>query len=446
MRARLAAAMLLTTFTTLTQAEAPRYQVQFLGAGWTGTGINRHGDVCGSMSPDGTALVAGVSRGGQPFETLPLPPGMQTSRAFDINDQGVIVGAVCPNQYVISQPTAAVWRPTAQGYEVEVLGGLSGDPYSAAYAVNNLGDIIGASGFWGWNLSTGVLFAEGGPVPLPEGFLSGDINDERVVLSGRRLLDLDTNQVVEVPLPPGNWQGFAGVALNDNNDFCGYVQGYSGCSTFPVRYRQEVGWEFIGGCATTTSATAINNRGDALSYYYMTTSGVTFVDEGFFMLGSLIDPSQGPWYVQYGGANGINDARQIVAAARAGQSGPIGAILMTPLGGPGRVPDRATVGGRPLMLSKLPGGEIALDWDGAACAMDYVIYAGTLGDFSSHAPLSCTTAGATTAAIDPDAGDQYFIVVSRNATNEGSHGLDGAGSERVAAWSTCLPQALGGCP
>lgn len=309
----------------------PTYQVQYLGTGWTATGINEHGDVCGSISPDGTRLLAGVSRGGQPFELLPLPPGMQTSRAFDINDAGEIVGAVCPNQYVITQPTAAVWRPSPGGYTVEVLSPLPGEPYCAAYAINNVGDIIGGSGFTGWNPSNGVRFTPGGTVALPAGILSGDINDQRVLLAGNQLLDLDTGQIVTVPLPPGNWQGFVGAALNNNNDFCGYVLGFSGCSTFPIRYRQGTGWEFIGGCATTTSATAINDRGDTLLYYYQTTSGVSFVDEGYFGLGGLIDPSQGAWFVQYGGANGINNSRQIIAAARQGASGPIGAILMTPI-------------------------------------------------------------------------------------------------------------------
>ena len=311
--------------------DPPSYRVQYLGDGWTGTGMNELGVVCGSVSPDGTTLLAGVSRDGNPFELLPLPPGMQSSRAHDINDEGVIVGSVCPNQYVITQPTAAVWRPTAEGYEVEILGGLPGDPYSAAYAINNLGDIVGGSGFWGWNLSTGVLFTESGPIALPVDMMGVDINDERVVVTGAQLLDLDNGQIVDVPLPTGNWQGFLGAALNNNNDFCGYIIGWSGCSTFPMRYRQGVGWDYLGGCATTTSATAINDRGDALLYYYTTTSGVHFVDEGFFALGGLIDPSQGLWFVQYGGANAINNARQIVAAARQGTAGPIGAVLMTPI-------------------------------------------------------------------------------------------------------------------
>ncbi len=312
-------------------AGVPTYRVEYLGAGWTATAMNESGDACGSMSPDGTSLLAGVSHNGQPFEVLPLPPGMQTSRAHDINNAGVIVGSVCPNQYVITQPTAAIWRPTPSGYEVEVLGTLPGNPYSAAYAINNIGDIVGGSGYFGWNLSSGVRFTASGLVPLPEGFLGGEVNDQRVVMSGPRLLDLDTGVITEVPLPPGNWQGFQSADLNNNNDFCGYVAGFSGCSTFPIRYRQSAGWEFLGGCGTTTSATSINDRGDALTYYYFASTGVQFVGEGYFMLGSLIDPSQGAWSVQPGGANGINNARQIIAAAREGASGPIGAIRLSPI-------------------------------------------------------------------------------------------------------------------
>lgn len=331
MNTRRAIAAFLCVGAAWVHADVPSYRVQYLGDGWTGTGINSFGDVCGSMSPDGTALLAGVSRGGAPFELLPLPPGMQSSRAHDINDDGVIVGSVCQNQYVITQPVAAVWRPVSGGYAIDVFEPLPGDLYCAAYAVNNVGDIIGASGYWGWNLSTGVQFTSEGTIRLPGDMLSGDINDERVIITNNRLLDLDTGVLTEIPLPPGNWQGFVAAALNNNNDFCGYILGYSGCSTFPMRYRQSVGWEYLGGCATTTSATAINDRGDALSYYYYTASGVTFVPEGYFGLGALIDASQGEWYVQWGGANGINNNRQIVAAARQGSNGPIGAILMTPM-------------------------------------------------------------------------------------------------------------------
>jgi len=434
----------------LVRADAPTYQVQFLGAGWTGTGINEQGDVCGSVSPDGTSMRAGVSHHGQPFELLPLPPGMQTSRAHDINDSGVIVGSVCPNQYVVTQPIAAVWRPNASGYDVEVLGGLPGDPYSAAYAINNLGDIIGASGFWGWNLSTGVIFTADGPVALPGGLRGSDINDQRVVLAGRSLLNLSTGLISEVPLPPGNWQGFVGAALNNHNDFCGYIQGWSGCSTFPMRFRQGVGWEYVGGCATTTSATAINDRGDALLYYYSTTSGVSFVPEGYFALGNLIDPSQGAWYIQYGGANGINNARQLVAAARQGASGPIGAVRMTPMTalGPGRVPDGSGASGQPVTIAKLPTGSITITWSESPCAAgsaDYEIYAGTLGNFTSHAPRLCTTSSATSATISAPGAGEYYLVVPRSGTVEGSYGVNSSGSPRPRSLNACLPQSAASC-
>ncbi|MCU0305991.1 MAG: hypothetical protein MUC56_18200 [Thermoanaerobaculales bacterium] len=337
MRSVVLAAVTVACIAPPLDAVVPSYRVQFLGAGFTATGLNEHGVVCGSVTvgtPE-TDLLAAVSHDGQPYEILPLPPGMQSSRAHDVNNAGVIVGSVSPTAYVTTQPIAAVWRPVAGGYEVEVLGSLPGDPYSAAIAVNDLGDIVGGSGFWGWNLSTGVLFAPGGPSPLPDGMSGVDVNNGRVVLTGSRLLDLDTGEITEVPLPPGTWQGFVGAALNNAGDFAGYILGYSGCSTFPMRFRQAAGWEYLGGCATTTSATAINDRGDSLLYYYSTTTGAHFVDEGYYPLGALIDPSQGGWTIQPGGANGINNVRQIIAAARQGLSGPIGAILMTPLdGGP----------------------------------------------------------------------------------------------------------------
>ncbi|MCC7143666.1 MAG: hypothetical protein IT349_16320 [Candidatus Eisenbacteria bacterium] len=328
------ALLVLTASACLTisaRADVPLYQVQFLGAGWGASGLNENGDVCGNGTVDGSLIRAGVSHDGQPFELLPLPVGMLTSRAYAISDLGVIVGVVCPNQYVQTQPTAAVWRPiSGGGYEVEILGGLPGDPYSAAWAVNNAGDIIGASGFWGWNPDHGILYTDSGPEPMPQGLLGADINDQRVVVSGNQLLDLDTGVLTTIPLPAGNWQGVASAAINENNDICGYIAGYSSCSIFPVRYQQATGWEILGGCAqTATSATALNDHGDALQYYYQTTDGVNFLGDGYFMLGSLIAPGQ-EYYVQYGGVAGINNGHQIVASARQGATGPIGAILMTP--------------------------------------------------------------------------------------------------------------------
>ncbi len=316
---------------SVASAAPPSYEVQFLGEGYTGTAINESGSIVGNLNVDGTRLLAGVSHGGSPFELLPLPVGMETSRAHDINDQGVIVGAVCPNEFVITQPQAALWRPVGSSYEVVLLGTLQGDPYSSAYAINNLGDIIGGSGFFGWNLSNPVLFTGNGPVRLPHIGQATDVNDLRHVLSGPQLLDLNTLDVQTFALPPGNWQGFISAALNNNDDFAGSILGFSGCSTFPVRYRQESGWLFLGGCATTTSATAINDLGDTLFYYYFTASGVYLEGEGSFSLGELIDPSQNQWLIDWSGANDINDSRQIIASALNLNTNVRGAVRLSPL-------------------------------------------------------------------------------------------------------------------
>lgn len=365
---------ILTLAATTTFASPPSYRVDDLGAGWTGTGMNEAGDVCGSMSPDGTLVLAGVSRDGQPFEVLPLPPGMQSSRVHDINDAGVIVGAVAPNQYVITQPIAAKWTPTPDGYVVELLPAYTGYPYTSAWAINNVGDIIGGAGFFGWSLTTGLLFTADSATLLPGGSTASDVNDLRMLVSGNTLIDLQTGQTQQITLPPGNWQGFVSAAINNHNDVCGYVLGYSGCSTFPIRYRQGTGWEFLGGCATTTSATALNDHGDALLYYYQTTSGVHFTDDGYFAIGSLIDSSQGPWFVQYGGANAINNSHQIVAAARNGFNGPIGAIRLTPIGG-GCTPDLNADGALDFFdvqqfLSLFAGGDLTADLTGDG-ALDF---------------------------------------------------------------------------
>ena len=115
----------------------------------------------------------------------------------------------------------------------------------------------------------------------------------------------------------------------------------------------------------------------------------------------------------------------------------------------GRLPgDGGGVSGVPLRISKLTGGEIELTW-GASCSpgdTDFEVYEGPMdGLFTGHAPRLCSTSGAATSALAPSEGDSYFLVVPRNATNEGSYGLRGDGSERPPGFPACYEQASGGC-
>lgn len=97
-----------------------------------------------------------------------------------------------------------------------------------------------------------------------------------------------------------------------------------------------------------------------------------------------------------------------------------------------------------LSLQRLLSGELQLSWT-ASCLgsdTDHGVYEGTLGQFSSHHPVVCTTGGATSATIQAGAGNRYYLVVPRNAQREGSYGKTSVGLERPPAADACLPQAV----
>jgi len=100
-----------------------------------------------------------------------------------------------------------------------------------------------------------------------------------------------------------------------------------------------------------------------------------------------------------------------------------------------------------LSLRRNPAGHVVLTW-GASCAdhvEDYAIYRGSLGDFGSHLPVTCSTNGSTTWAVESGGGDQYYLVVPRTLDAEGSYGKDSQGNERVPSLQSCLPQSLLDC-
>jgi len=139
-------------------------------------------------------------------------------------------------------------------------------------------------------------------------------------------------------------------------------------------------------------------------------------------------------------ANGIPDLQDIVDGT-AGDSG-------------NGVPDDCETSGAPagrvdaLSVGKAGGVNLALSWSGSCIAGDgdYAVYEGSLGVFYGHTPSTCSTGGATSRTITPGAGSRYYLVIPTNGAREGSHGLDGGGSERGPGGSACLPRELGTCP
>lgn len=100
-----------------------------------------------------------------------------------------------------------------------------------------------------------------------------------------------------------------------------------------------------------------------------------------------------------------------------------------------------------LRVDRGSGDEVTLNWPGSCLASDtdFEVYQKTPGAPQDFEPVVCSTAGATSYGYAP-AGDRYFLVVTRNATHEGSYGVDGAGLERATSASACLPQEVSVCP
>ena len=131
----------------------------------------------------------------------------------------------------------------------------------------------------------------------------------------------------------------------------------------------------------------------------------------------------------------------------AGNCGPAGtfAIWVSSTAGtsPGRVNGLLEIG-----RGTVPG-ELVLTW-GASCSpfgTDYSVHEGEIGTWNDHSATVCTTSGQTTATIQPDPGNRYFLIAPISLTDTGSYGLDSGGVERPPSTSYCLPQVLPtGCP
>src|SRR6185295_10280955 len=69
----------------------------------------------------------------------------------------------------------------------------------------------------------------------------------------------------------------------------------------------------------------------------------------------------------------------------------------------GRVQDGFYMGGAPLLIDRLPGGDLSLIW-GPSCHLsdhDYAVYEGAIGDFANTTPVTCSTGG-TSASFTPE--------------------------------------------
>ncbi|ANM29886.1 hypothetical protein ABI59_10325 [Acidobacteria bacterium Mor1] len=116
--------------------------------------------------------------------------------------------------------------------------------------------------------------------------------------------------------------------------------------------------------------------------------------------------------------------------------------------GVGQVPGRASQG-VPLTLAKTGPGVVTLDWGGScsADADDFAVYRGQLGVPGDYSSETCSTGGATSWDVPlATAGGEFFIVVPRDGTREGSYGSDSGGNRRSPSSTPCVAEfAPGGC-
>jgi hypothetical protein len=150
-------------------------------------------------------------------------------------------------------------------------------------------------------------------------------------------------------------------------------------------------------------------------------------------------------------ANGV-----IVTAPGTGVEAPPGPYMLFILNNDGvpseasmvqLLPNAGRIPSSSLEVNRLTGGELELSWQPSCAAddFDHAIYEGTLGDFSSHMPVACSTGGLTSVTFSAGSGDRYYLVVPRNTVSEGSYGLGLSDTERAPTGTSCLPQSIGGC-
>lgn len=332
---RVLALPLATTLLSLASlAQSPAYVGKVVAPSGQPQSVNAHGQVVGSL-PGGGAFVAT----GGVHEILPLPDGMTGSQAFDINDFGVIVGAVSD-----FGPHAARWTPTPTGYDVEILTALPGHQHSQANAINNLGDVIGFTFVSGFSGGPATLFVDStapGAAPVDLSALGfsvtpRDINDSRQAVGGSKRIDLDTLVVEELGVPTGgslNYLWTTAYAINEAGQVASTaVIATSGNNPYAVaRYTDGVGWLVLSPGGAFNTALDIDGQGQVLfqmgvgagNELAIYTDGI-----GTRFLDSILPTG---WGTTASWAGGMNELGQLTAPGGSGSE--TGIMLATPVSG-----------------------------------------------------------------------------------------------------------------
>ena len=322
------------------RAEVPTYSIEFMGSATAAGKVNEYGVSCGSRIVGGQyeAWVWSREQGLQP---LPRLAGFASNRALDINDLGEVVGDCAISPYNQGQP--CVWRPSENGYTVEALPLAPGTTVGVATAINNRGDIVGAS--------TTVFFPpQGGPVWFngpdglvklwEQGFIDAitDINESRQIVGGQHRMNLDTGEIEDLGKPEGSFLWTVISGINENGQCAARaIQSTSQGYALAARYSDDEGWRLLNAWPTSlTGTTGINDLGDV---FVIATNGLAHMPAVYYdgvglqFVDTLLDPSDQYWYLQLSGGD-INNNQQVTVVASNDATEAYGPSLLTPLGRP----------------------------------------------------------------------------------------------------------------
>lgn len=318
------------------RAQLPVYDVEFLGNAGTAVAIDDLGRVIGTGSLAPASERAWIASRSMPVTYLPLPPGRMSSRVYDINALGQIVGSVSSTTY--ADPgfggVAALWTPNGTGgYTVQELGKLGGDTGSVAKALNDVGDIVG---FSQGQYQRAVLFtAPTGIQDLtPTGAfdLVGINNARQVACYGTRAARLDLNTLVlqDLGLPVGSYLSTRAGGINEAGQVAAVaIRTSSSCSREAARYTDGIGWQILSACGSNNGPGNVNDLGD-MTLWNTTAAYVRLEGLGTQRLVDLLDPFAGTWNFFSLATGLINDQRQIVISASNPATGQSGTILLVP--------------------------------------------------------------------------------------------------------------------
>lgn len=398
------------------------------------TAINNRGDVVGvSLGPNNRLPYPAFYSHATGTIALPTLPGLEFGIAYDINEAGIIVGAL--RNETVESGRAVRWGPGGP----ELLGSLGG--VSVAVGVNATGAAVGSS----WVGPTGYdghafLDADGvGMVDLTPNQGPNLYSVAEAINDAGQVAGFHNNPVICCgPARAFRWESGVltdlGVLGSDDASFALAINAAGEVACTSHRHQPQTsrvcrstgaGLQDLGGLGIRQDAAGINVFGDIVGSAYTGTvpfhvaflyrSGVGHVE-----LNDLIDPALG---YSIRSASDINDARVIVGRHDLLFSASKAGVLLVPTG-PDSPPAPPVV--TSAHLTGVDRGDVAIRWElsaddglGANDVVRYEILAGSAYNSSGVGySLLATVRRGTNAFVDGRAGPSatFYQVRALDAT------------------------------